>query len=240
MGENAAFQALYLREIGVITPLLSSSPDNGNTCAHGCEEAPVVASVASEPAAEAGLQCLEDIRKQAQGCHACPLAEQRNHVVFGSGNPDADIVFIGEAPGADEDEQGEPFVDHAGQMLDRMLAAIGLNRQQVYIMNTVKCRPPNNRDPRPEEVEACSQWLDAQLKAISPKVICLLGRIAAQRVLRSDAPLGALRGQWHDYRGIPVWVIYHPAYLLRSPQQKRQAWQDLCLLAAGYGPRLPG
>lgn len=230
MGENSSFKELYLREIGVVTPLLPVVIENENIQIN--EGAPVAPSAVSEPVVTvAGLQTLQNIRQQAEGCSACQLAEQRNSVVFGVGNPDADIVFIGEAPGRDEDLKGEPFVGRAGQLLDRMLASVGLDRQQVYIMNTVKCRPPNNRDPRPEEVEACSQWFDAQLKAISPKVICLLGRIAAQRVLRSESPLSALRERWHDYHGIPVWVMYHPAYLLRSPQQKRLAWRDLCVLA---------
>lgn len=231
MGENSSFQELYLREIGVVTPL--PAPVQVNESINITEGAATAPSVVSEPeAATVSLHSLEKIRQQAEGCRACQLAEQRNSVVFGIGNPEADIVFIGEAPGRDEDLQGEPFVGRAGQLLGRMLASIGLDREQVYIMNTVKCRPPNNRDPRPEEVEACSQWFDAQLKEISPKVICLLGRIAAQRVLRSEAPLSALREQWHDYQGVPVWVMYHPAYLLRSPQQKQKAWHDLGVLAA--------
>lgn len=177
---------------------------------------------------------LNEIAIQAASCTACQLAEERNNVVFGVGNPEADIVFIAEAPGQDEDLQGEPFVGRAGQLLDRMLASLGLDRSQVYIMNTVKCRPPNNRDPKPEEVEACGKWFDAQLKAISPKLICLLGRVAAQTVLETDAPLSVMRGKWHDYRGIPVQVIYHPAYLLRSPKQKRHAWNDLITLKQRY------
>jgi len=151
-------------------------------------------------------------------------------VVFGSGNPHADIVFIGEAPGRDEDLQGEPFVGRAGQLLDRMISAIGFERADVYIMNTVKCRPPNNRDPQTDELQACRHWFDAQLKMLTPKVICLLGRVAAQAVLESEAPLGTLRGRWHEYRGIPVRVTYHPAYLLRSPDQKRRGWSDLQLV----------
>jgi len=148
-------------------------------------------------------------------------------VVFGVGSEHPDVLFIGEAPGEQEDVQGEPFVGRAGQLLDRMLTAIGMDRNQVYIMNTIKCRPPNNRDPRPDEVLACNLWFEQQLDLLQPKVICLLGRVAAQTVLESDATLGSLRERWHDYRGIPVWVTYHPAYLLRSPSQKRKSWQDL-------------
>ncbi len=178
---------------------------------------------------------LDDIAIQASSCTACQLSEQRTKVVFGVGNPEADIVFIGEAPGRDEDMKGEPFVGRAGQLLDRMLVTLGMNRSEVYIMNTVKCRPPNNRDPRPGEVEACSRWFDAQLRELSPKIICLLGRVSAQTVLETDKPLSVLRRNWHDYHGIPVQVMYHPAYLLRSPQQKRHAWSDLCELKRRYG-----
>lgn len=177
---------------------------------------------------------LDELARQAATCTACSLAEGRTQVVFGVGNPEAKLVFIGEAPGREEDLKGEPFVGRAGQLLDRMLASIDLDRSQVYIMNTVKCRPPNNRDPRPEEVHACSRWFDAQLRLLNPKMICLLGRVAAQTVLASDSPLSALRGRWHDYRGIPVRVVYHPAYLLRSPQQKRAAWQDFLILKERY------
>jgi DNA polymerase len=164
----------------------------------------------------------------------CALAETRTKVVFGVGNPHADLVFIGEAPGRDEDMKDEPFVGRAGQLLDRMLTGIGLGREQVYIMNTIKCRPPNNRDPRPEEVQACNLWFEQQLDILAPKLICLLGRVAAQTVLQTDATLGSLRGRWHDYNGIPAWVTYHPAYLLRSPQQKQRSWQDLLALSGRF------
>jgi DNA polymerase len=240
MSGSSAFQAFYLREIGVHTPLAVHS---GNRAVRGFVEETVATSSDRAPAnlnisqqhlinaaALPDTPSLEEMAMQASSCTACPLAEQRNRVVFGVGNPKADIVFIGEAPGRDEDLKGEPFVGRAGQLLDRMLASLGMDRSQVYIMNTVKCRPPNNRDPKPEEVEACGKWFDAQLKALSPKLICLLGRVAARTVLETDAPLSAMRGKWHDYHGIPVRVIYHPAYLLRSPQQKRHAWNDLCAL----------
>lgn len=153
-------------------------------------------------------------------------------MVFGVGSQRPDVVFIGEAPGEQEDLQGEPFVGRAGKLLNQMLAALGWSRENVYIMNVVKCRPPANRDPKPEEVLACSRWFDAQWELLQPKVVCLLGRVAAQRVLQSDAPLSALRGNWHDYRGVPVWVTYHPAYLLRTPAGKAAAWKDLRQLAA--------
>jgi len=183
----------------------------------------------AKPAAD-----LEALKAEVLSCTACALSETRTQVVFGVGNPHADIVFIGEAPGRDEDRLGEPFVGRAGKLLDRMLLALGLDRSQVYIMNVIKCRPPGNRDPKPDEIAACARWFDAQWQAIEPKIICLLGRVAAQRVLETEAPLASLRGRWHEYRGVPVWVTYHPAYLLRSPGQKARAWDDLLQLRRCY------
>lgn len=243
MPDNSAFQEFYLREIGIQTPLASheaSEPVTERETHSPSIEKPVMAnseealSVSSVHQVSPGNSALQDIALQASSCTACTLSEGRQTVVFGVGNPEADIVFIGEAPGHEEDLKGEPFVGRAGKLLDRMLAAQGMDRSQVYIMNTVKCRPPNNRDPKPEEVQACGKWFDAQLRALSPKLICLLGRVAAQTVLETDAPLSAMRGKWHEYRGIPLRVIYHPAYLLRSPQQKRYAWSDLCELQKRY------
>lgn len=202
----ADFKSFYLRQIGVRTP----DPSAG-------------LRVDAE-------QAMRSLAEQARACQACKLARTRTQVVFGVGSATADLVFIGEAPGRDEDLQGEPFVGRAGRLLDRMLAAIGLRRDQVYIMNTIKCRPPNNRDPEADELAACHVWFDRQLSILAPKVICLLGRVAAQKVLETEQPLRALRGRWHELNGIPVLVSYHPAYLLRSPQQKRHSWQDLLAL----------
>jgi len=179
---------------------------------------------------------LNALSAKASDCRLCALAETRTRVVFGVGNPDADWLVIGEAPGHDEDIQGEPFVGRAGKLLDKMLAALGFDRQSVYIMNIIKCRPPGNRDPNPEEVKACSQWFDPQWDAISPKIVCLLGRVAAQRVLQTNESLSALRGKWHEHRDTPVWVTYHPAYLLRSPSQKARSWEDLRTLYRRYRP----
>ena len=173
---------------------------------------------------------LAGLHAAASTCTACELSSTRNQVVFGVGAQHPDVLFIGEAPGEQEDIQGEPFVGRAGQLLNQMLAAVQWSRDNVYIMNVIKCRPPKNRDPKQEEVQACSRWFDAQWELLQPKVICLLGRVAAQRVLGSDAPLSALRGRWHEYRGVPVWVTYHPAYLLRSPVNKARAWQDMLAL----------
>jgi len=169
--------------------------------------------------------------EQVRQCRACPLWETRTQTVFGVGDPSADWLVIGEAPGAEEDRQGEPFVGRAGKLLNEMLFAIGLAREQVFIANVIKCRPPKNRDPRPEETAACSGFLQQQIALIEPKVMLVVGRIAAQNLLRTDRPIGKLRGRiwhWGDAR-IPVVVTYHPAYLLRSPLEKRKAWADLQL-----------
>jgi len=169
------------------------------------------------------------LQLRVEGCTACSLHETRTQTVFGVGNPDADWLFVGEAPGADEDKQGEPFVGRAGQLLNAMLFALGLQRSQVYIANVLKCRPPNNRDPLPEEVERCEPFLLQQISMIKPAIIVALGRHAAHSLLKTDQPLGRLRGNIHDYHGTPLVVTYHPAYLLRSPAEKSKAWSDLCL-----------
>jgi len=166
-------------------------------------------------------------------CRACGLCETRTQTVFGVGDRRASLLVIGEAPGADEDREGEPFVGRAGQLLNRMLAAIGLQRQQVYIANILKCRPPGNRDPRPEEVLRCQPYLMRQIALIGPRIILAVGRISAQTLLGTDAPLGRLRGRWLELGpdAIPLRVTYHPAYLLRSPDQKAKAWEDLTAVA---------
>jgi DNA polymerase len=164
-------------------------------------------------------------------CQQCALHEGRSQTVFGTGNQQADWMLIGEAPGAEEDKQGLPFVGRAGQLLDRMLAAIGLQREQVYIANIVKCRPPGNRDPKPEEAAACSAYLKRQIELVNPKVILVLGKVAAHHLLGTEEALGKLRGAPYLYAdtGIPVIVTYHPAYLLRKPSEKRKSWEDLKL-----------
>jgi len=224
--ERKAFLDTYLREIGVHTPvsLLSSGAVQRSTVQ-------ALKSIESDPI---DLKTLDILSADASNCRLCGLADTRTNVVFGVGNPQADLVFIGEAPGSDEDIKGEPFVGPTGQLLDRILHAIGLDREKVYIMSTIKCRPPNSRDPKPDEVQACNLWLDQQLNILQPKMICLLGRVAAQTLLQTDATLGSLRGRWHDYQGIPVWVTYHPAYLLRSPRQKQKSWQDMIQLSRRF------
>lgn len=154
----------------------------------------------------------------------------RSQTVFGVGDRNAGWLIIGEAPGAEEDRQGEPFVGRAGQLLNAMLAGLGLRREQVYIANILKCRPPDNRDPKPQEAEACHGYLQRQIELLQPKMVLAVGRIAAQNLLHSEAPIGKLRGRVHRLdNGVPCVVTYHPAYLLRSPLEKRKAWQDLCL-----------
>lgn len=171
------------------------------------------------------------LREQVVACQACPeLVANRTQTVFGVGNQNADWLVIGEAPGADEDRQGEPFVGRAGQLLNNMLLSIGLKRELVYIANILKCRPPNNRDPRAEEALACEPFLKQQIELIKPRIILVVGRIAAQNLLKTEQPIGKLRGQVYQYGDtrIPVVVTYHPAYLLRSPTEKHKAWTDLC------------
>ena len=170
---------------------------------------------------------LLDAREELGDCTRCQLHKTRKNIVFGTGNEKADLMFIGEAPGADEDAQGVPFVGKAGQLLDKMIVAMGLKRQDVYIANVLKCRPPNNRDPKAEEVSECRVFLEKQILAIRPKVIVTLGKPAAHLILQTKAPLSALRGNWHRFMESDVMPTFHPAYLLRDPRKKKEAWNDL-------------
>ena len=170
---------------------------------------------------------LEEVRRALGDCQRCKLCSGRKNIVFGVGNPKAKLVFVGEGPGAEEDNQGIPFVGAAGQLLTKMIAAMGYTRDEVYICNVVKCRPPGNRNPEPDEIEACQPFLEAQLNAIRPSVIVTLGKFAAQTLLRTDTPITRLRGQWREYVGIPLMPTFHPAYLLRNPAEKKSAWTDL-------------
>jgi DNA polymerase len=195
---------------------------------------------ADSPAAAANLPHsadLLDLNKEILTCTRCPLHETRTQAVCGSGTLDADILVVGEAPGADEDRQGEPFVGKAGQLLTEMLRAIGRERNTVFIANVLKCRPPQNRDPAAGEVASCMPFLARQISLLNPQLILVVGRIAAQSLLRVDTPIGKLRGTVHQYgeRKIPLVVTYHPAYLLRSPGQKRHAWADLLLALDALG-----
>jgi DNA polymerase len=179
-------------------------------------------------------ESLEDFYKRIKSCEKCKLSKSRTKFVFGTGNPKANLMCVGEAPGFDEDRQGEPFVGAAGQLLSRILAAIGFQREEVYIANIVKCRPPSNRDPEPEEIAQCLPYLKRQIAMIQPKVILALGRVAGQTLLNTLVPLGKLRGSVHQIDDIKVVVTYHPAALLRNPQWKRSAWQDVQMLRKVY------
>lgn len=170
---------------------------------------------------------LDAIREALGDCRRCRLHQGRNRIVFGEGSPAARLVFVGEGPGFEEDQQGRPFVGKAGKLLDRMIQAIGLQRGEVYICNVVKCRPPNNRTPQAEEIDVCSPFLLQQLQAIDPTIICTLGSCATQTLLATTKPISGLRGKVHHWRGTPVICTYHPAYLLRNPSQKEAAWLDL-------------
>lgn len=197
---------------------------------------PVAVAAAPPPTPTANL-VAEDVaqmdwaalRATVAGCTRCALHETRTQTVFGVGDPNARWLFIGEAPGAEEDRRGEPFVGRAGQLLNSMLLSLGLTREQVFIANVLKCRPPGNRDPRPEEARACADYLNRQIALIRPAILVAVGRIAAQNLLGSDSPLGKMRQQVHAFGPgkVPLIVTYHPAYLLRSPGEKRKAWEDL-------------
>jgi DNA polymerase len=189
---------------------------------------PVVARDPGEPPR------LDEVRRALGDCKRCKLCSGRKNLVFGVGNPKARLVFVGEGPGAEEDNQGIPFVGAAGQLLTKMIAAMGYSRDEVYICNVVKCRPPGNRNPEPDEIEACQPFLEAQLNAIRPSVIIALGKFAAQTLLRTNTPITRLRGQWREYVGVPLMPTFHPAYLLRNPAEKKAAWTDLQAVMARF------
>jgi uracil-DNA glycosylase len=170
---------------------------------------------------------LDAVRAEIGNCQRCKLAPTRTHIVFGSGKPDAELVFVGEAPGYDEDQQGLPFVGRAGQLLTKIIESIELKREDVYICNVLKCRPPENRNPEPDEVASCNPFLRKQLAAVRPKIVCCLGTFAAQTVLQTAAPISRLRGKFFDLDGMRVIATFHPAYLLRSPEKKREVWEDM-------------
>lgn len=177
------------------------------------------------------------LRECVAACTRCELHRSRTQTVFGVGNPDAGWLIVGEAPGAEEDRRGEPFVGRAGKLLDEMLRAVGQSRETAFIANVLKCRPPNNRDPKPDEAAACRAYLDRQIELIRPAIIVAVGRIAAHNLLGTDTPVGRLRGKRHMLGDVPLVVTYHPAYLLRSPSQKRKVWDDLCLARQIYRER---
>lgn len=203
-------------------------------------EAPVAVEALAAPDARPDpLRRLDALRAQVVTCPKCRLAESRTHAVFGEGPPDAGWMIVGEAPGAQEDARGEPFVGQSGRLLDAMLAAIGLDRaRDVFIANVVKCRPPGNRNPQADEIAACEPYLREQIELVRPAVLVLMGRFAAQTLLRTTEPIGVLRGRVHRYGthdwSVPTLVTYHPAYLLRTPADKAKAWRDLCAARAEF------
>jgi uracil-DNA glycosylase len=179
-----------------------------------------------------GRRSLEQIRAELGDCTRCKLCATRKSIVFGVGDPNAPLMFVGEAPGEQEDKRGEPFVGPAGELLDKMIEAMGWSRRSVYIANTTKCRPPGNRNPEPDELARCMPFLNAQIESIGPRIIVAMGRPASNQLLERDAPISSLRGRFHDRRGIKVMPTFHPAYLLREPDRKRDAWSDLKLVMA--------
>ena len=193
----------------------SASREGGEEAAVGAEDA------------DARAAALGTLAEAVAACRRCRLCEGRQQTVFGSGSPTADLMFIGEGPGAEEDRQGLPFVGRAGELLTRIVEAIGMTRDQVYIANIVKCRPPGNRDPQPDEVAACRSYLERQIALVRPRLLVALGRIAAQTLLGNDLPIGRMRGQWFEVLGVPLMVTYHPAALLRNPALKRPTWEDM-------------
>jgi DNA polymerase len=217
MNLNEQQRRAYLEAMGIDVWVPREEPD------------PAVEMPAESPAMQVDALGWDELRSTVAACTDCSLHETRTQTVFGIGDPNADWLFIGEAPGAEEDRRGEPFVGRSGQLLDQMLAAIGLSRDRVFIANIIKCRPPNNRDPRSEEAAACRSYLERQIEIVEPKIIVAVGKISAQNLLGTDSPVGRMRGKRHSFRDVPLVVTYHPAYLLRSPSQKRKSWDDLCL-----------
>ncbi len=197
---------------------------------HDAPEAPDAIELTEAPRAPGRVIGLTEIRADLGDCRRCKLHTGRTNIVFGVGSPDARLMFVGEGPGADEDEQGEPFVGRAGQLLTQIIKAMGLAREDVYIANVVKCRPPGNRNPEPDEIEACSPFLQAQIAAIKPTVIVALGKFAAQTLLQTETPISRLRGQFHTFGGVAVMPTFHPSYLLRNPAAKREVWEDMKLV----------
>ncbi len=177
--------------------------------------------------AAAGRETLTDIRTDLGDCTRCGLCESRTHIVFGEGSPSAQLVFVGEGPGFDEDKSGQPFVGAAGKLLNKIITAMQLTRETVYIGNIVKCRPPNNRNPEPDEIRRCLPFLKRQLASINPRVICALGSVAARSLLGTKTPISRLRGRFHEVMEIPVMPTFHPAFLLRNPEKKRDVWEDV-------------
>ena len=235
-----ALRRYYLDAMGIqvwTQSVPDTTPAMRDVATESVAEVAEPVNTAATPAVTENSQTVQwqSLQAKVAACTKCELHSSRTQTVFGVGNHNADVLVIGEAPGLDEDAQGEPFVGRAGALLNAMLQAIDLQREQVYIANILKCRPPGNRDPHVDEVAQCQPYLQQQIELLQPKVIFAVGRIAAQSLLQSDDAVGKLRGKLHDYQGIPLLVSYHPAYLLRKPTEKRKAWQDLLRLRAVLG-----
>jgi uracil-DNA glycosylase family 4 len=223
---------------GVASAASIASPQSAIASSTASSASPL-ASSASPPAAGKGKLRLVELETEVRGCQKCGLHATRTQTVFARGNPESELCFIGEGPGADEDEQGFPFVGKAGQLLDRMIIAMGYGRDDVYICNIVKCRPPNNRKPEPQEMSACTPYLREQLEILSPKVIVALGATAVNGLIGMSGGITQTRGQWKLYRGVPVMPTFHPAYLLRTPSAKREVWSDLQAVLKQLGRPVP-
>ena len=226
--KELAARLQYYREMGIYDFYRRESA--GSAGIPPAETLPILRDVAAE---------LRAIREDIGDCTRCGLHHGRKNIVFGVGNPHAELMFVGEGPGADEDVKGEPFVGRAGQLLNKMIEAMGVKREEVYIANVVKCRPPDNRTPERDEMETCSPFLYQQIAAIQPKVIVALGATAAKALLNVNEPMNALRGRWHDFRGTKLIATYHPAYLLRDPRQKKETWKDLQMAMKELGLESP-
>lgn len=216
-----------LRDVGFSELDLNARGNVAEVEAEPTEMAPGRASAPGDP--------LAALRVDALGCERCTLSGTRRNVVFGTGNREADLMFVGEAPGKDEDEQGEPFVGRAGKLLTDIIGAMSLDRSQVYIANVIKCRPPSNRNPEQEEIDSCRPFLQRQIELIEPKVIVTLGKFAFQTLLKTDEQISRARGNWHELNGIKVMPTYHPAFLLRTPSAKKEVWEDMKQVMAVLG-----
>jgi DNA polymerase len=237
---------LYRKPVQTVQPTAEGNEQTVTLTLH--ETAPdttqLIEDDSSMPKSKASISdpasALRLIREDIGDCTRCRLHKQgRKQIVFGVGNPRAELMFIGEAPGADEDEKGEPFVGRAGQLLTNMIKAMGLSREEVYIANIIKCRPPGNRTPERDECETCSPFLFRQIEVVKPKVIVALGAVAAKTLLAVNASMGELRGRWYDFRNTKLAVTYHPAFLLRDPRQKKETWKDLQMVMKELGLAVP-
>lgn len=222
MNEAEQQRRAYLQAMGIDVWITREEPDAPQSAA-----TEVLADVVN--VADVVDMDWDALRSCVSQCTACELHSSRTQTVFGVGNHQADLMIVGEAPGAEEDRRGEPFVGRAGRLLDEMLRAISMDRQHVFIANLLKCRPPNNRDPKPDEAAACRAYLQQQINLLQPKMILAVGKFAAQSLLNCSDPVGRMRGKTHRFQDLPLIVTYHPAYLLRSPSQKRKSWADLCM-----------